>query len=108
MAMIFTDTELRQVIAWSEWRTAKSLGIIDEDDVFFDREDAVAIISQLKGHRDALQRLADAYGAWYAFHLEIYKAGKSGNLSADESAKLVRLTGERKAAKDALIALTPL
>ncbi len=104
--MHFTKEDLERIIHWATYRTARSLGIIGDDEEFCP-EDAVEIIFQLKGHKDALVELADAYQAWYGFHLDIYKAGKSGNLSNDERVTLDRLIFRREEAKRALLAITP-
>ncbi|WP_156427334.1 hypothetical protein [Novosphingobium sp. Fuku2-ISO-50] len=104
--MFFTEDELRMVVAWAVWRTSRSLGIIS-DDVEYAPVDAVAIISHSKGHREALTEFADAYCAWYQFHLEIYRQGKSGNLSSQETDELRQLIDRRDAARRALIDITP-
>lgn len=104
--MFFTEDELRMVVAWAVWRTSRSLGIIgdDEEDAPID---AVAIISHSKGHREALKEFADAYCAWYQFHLEIYRQGKSGNLSSHETRALDQFIDRRDVARKALIDITP-
>ena len=104
--MYFTEDELRMVVAWAVWRTSRSLGIISDDEEYAPI-DAVAIISQSKGHLEALNEFADAYCAWYQFHLEIYRQGKSGNLSSQESDALDQLIDRRDAARKALVNITP-
>jgi hypothetical protein len=101
----FTDEDLKMVVAWATWRTLRSLGIVTEDDPYAPA-DAVELISASKGHHDALSELAAAYVAWYEFHLEIYKAGKSGNLSASESERLQTLIERRDRARKALVEIT--
>jgi hypothetical protein len=64
------------------------------------------MLSASKGHHDALAEFAAAYVAWYEFHLEIYKAGKSGDLSASESDTLHGLIQRRDDARKALVELT--
>ena len=105
--MYFTEDELRLVVAWARWRTARSLGIIGDDDLLVP-VDAVAAISASKGHLDALQELADAYGAWYGFHLGVFRAGRSGSMTPAEHAELDGLIDRRDRAKQALVDLTPL
>ena len=78
---------------------------LTEDDAYAPA-DAVEMISASKGHRDALSEFAAAYVAWYEFHLEIYKAGKSGNLSAGESDALQALIERRDRARKALVEIT--
>lgn len=102
--MFFTEDDLRAIITWAVWRTSRSLGIIGDEDLV--PHDAVQMISASKGHRDALQELADAYSAWYEFHLQIFKAEKTGNLSTAETAQLIQLIDRREAAKQALLAIT--
>ena len=104
--MIFTEEILRQVIAFAILRTSKSLGIVGADEIDVP-DNVIDLISLSTGHRDALDEFVAAYEAWYKFHLEIYKAGKSGKLSASEDAELVRLIGRRDAARKALLAITP-
>jgi hypothetical protein len=104
--MYFTEDDFRAVFAWALYRTSLSLGIIDVGETIAPK-DAIDIISQSKGHKEALNELADAYGEWYSFHLEIYKAGKSGKLNPNETDKLNKLISRRAAARDALLAVTP-
>ena len=104
--MFFTEDELRMVVAWAVWRTSRSLGVISDDEEYAPI-DAVSIISQSKGHREALKEFADAYCAWYQFHLEIFRQGKSGNLSSQETHALDQLIDRRDAARQALIDITP-
>jgi len=103
--MIFTEELLRQIMAWAEWKVSRSLRIITDDDPYIP-DDAVEIISNSKGHRDILNRFANAYREWYGFHLEIFQAGKSGNLNAAEETKLISLVQERDAAKKTLLDIT--
>ena len=104
--MYFTEEDLRNVIAWAIYRTSISLGIISKDDPM-PLEDAVEFIARSKGHREAVAELADAYSEWYLFHLEIYKSGKSGQLSLEEQNKLLGLIQRRDNAKDNLMRITP-
>lgn len=104
--MYFTEEDLRNVIAWAIYRTSISLGIISKDDPL-PLNDVVEIIAKSKGHREALAEFADAYSEWYLFHLEIYRAGKSGNLSLEEQNKLLGLIQRRDNAKDNLLQMTP-
>ena len=104
--MLFTEEDLRNIIAWAIYRTSISLGIISKDDPM-PLEDAVEIIAGLKGHREALVEFADAYSEWYLFHLEIYKSGKSGQLSLEEQNKLLGLIQRRDNAKDTILQMTP-
>ncbi|MDH7794900.1 MULTISPECIES: hypothetical protein [unclassified Beijerinckia] len=105
--MIFTKEILRQVIAWSVLKASKSLGIIgkDEDESSLP-ENVLELISVSPNHIDALTKFATAYQDWYAFHLEIYKAGKSGNLSPSEETQLLSLIDRRDAARKALVEIT--
>ncbi len=104
--MLFTEDDLRSIVMWAVWRTSRSLGIIDDNEPYAPL-DAVAIISASKGHKDALEEFAAAYEEWYKFHLDIFKEGKSGNLSSTETASLIRLIQRRDDAKKALIDITP-
>lgn len=103
--MYFTNEELKMIVAWATWRTLRSLGIVTEDDAYAPA-DAVEMISASKGHREALSEFEAAYVAWYEFHLEIYKAGKSGNLSASEYDALQALIERRDRARKALVEIT--
>ncbi len=105
--MYFTKEDLRAIILWAIYRTSRSLGIISFDDEM-EPQDAVAAISASKGHLAALEELAKAYGDWYAFHLAIYKSGKSAALSRAEADELEQLILRRDQAKQALLAITPL
>ena len=102
--MYFTEDDLRGIIAWAVWRTSRSLGIIGDEDLV--PNDAVHIISASKGHREALEELENAYSDWYRFHLQIFKDGKTGNLSATETTQLHGLIARREAAKNALLTIT--
>ena len=104
--MIFTEEILRQVIAFAILRTSKSLGIVDADETDVP-DNVIDLIAASTGHKDALNEFVAAYEAWYKFHLEIYKAGKSANLSASENDELIRLIARRDAARRALLAITP-
>lgn len=104
--MIFTEEILRQVIAFAILRTSKSLGIVDADETDVP-DNVIDLIAASTGHKDALNEFVAAYEAWYKFHLEIYKAGKSGNLSAAENDELIRLIARRDVARKALLAITP-
>lgn len=103
--MIFTGEILRQVIAFAILKTSKSLGIVDvhENDL---PDNAIELIAQTTGHRDALEEFVAAYEAWYKFHLRIYKADKSGRLSTSENDELTRLINRRDAARKALQQIT--
>jgi hypothetical protein len=103
--MIFTKEILRQVIAFAILKTSKSLGIVDvhENDL---PVNAIDQIAQVTGHIDALYDFVEAYEAWYKFHLEIYKADKSGRLSTRENGELTRLINQRDAARKALQQIT--
>ncbi|PTS77530.1 hypothetical protein DBR17_13485 [Sphingomonas sp. HMWF008] len=103
--MYFTEEELKLVVGWARWRTLRSLGIVEDDDLYAPA-DALDMLAAVKGHRDALDEFAAAYVAWYQFHLEIYKAGKSGNLSTSESAVLDGLIERRERARHTLIKIT--
>ncbi|WP_413993311.1 hypothetical protein ACMDCR_15215 [Labrys okinawensis] len=103
--MIFTEEILRQVIAWAMLKTSKSLGIIGDDETSLP-DNVLELIGVSPNHADALVEFADAYQDWYAFHLGIYKAGKSGNLSHSEQAELLALIGRRDTARKALVEIT--
>jgi hypothetical protein len=103
--MIFTKEHLNMVKQWALWRTSKSLGLTNDDDLV--PADAVKVISDSKGHKAALDEVAESYEAWYAFHLKIYKAGKSGSLSPEENEELIKLIDRRENSKEALLAITP-
>lgn len=103
--MIFTEEILRQVIAFAILRTSKSLGIVGADETDMP-DNVIDLIAASTGHKDALDEFVAAYQAWYKFHLEIYKAGKSGKLSASENDELIGLIDRRDAARKALLAIT--
>lgn len=103
--MFFTQEDLDRLIMWAVWRTSRSLGIIGDDEPFAP-QDAVQMIAASKGHIDALRAFVDAYVDWYAFHVAIYKAGKSGSLSPGESQQLVQLVERREQAKQTLMDIT--
>ncbi|NFV81897.1 hypothetical protein [Magnetospirillum aberrantis] len=103
--MYFTEEILQQVILWAIQRTSLSLGLISEGDQFIP-EDAFERIALAKGHRDALMEFVAAYGAWYAFHLEIYKAEKQGKLNPEENNRLMALIHRRDNAKKTLLDIT--
>jgi len=46
---------------------------------------------------------ADAYQAWFDYHVEIHKAGKQDNLSADETRHLDSLVRSRNSTRKELI-----
>lgn len=103
--MIFTEEVLRQLIAWAQWRTQRSLGIIKEEDPALPA-DVLEQIASRTGHYAALQAFVEAYSDWFAFHLRIFQAGKQGNLSAAESAELVMLSNRRDEARADLVEIT--
>ncbi|MDQ1184199.1 hypothetical protein [Agrobacterium larrymoorei] len=105
MSMIFTKEMLDQVYANAIIRAAKSIAS-DGDLTGYLPEDIVKVISQSERHKEAVVDLIAAYQDWYHFHLTIYEAGKSGNLSAGENAKLLELIDRRDAAKSKLLAIT--
>ena len=105
--MFFTEDDLRSIIEWARWRTCVSLGIAVDDDIF-SLPDALETISALKGHKDALDEFSAAYQEWFKFHLDIFKANRSGQLSSVETATLDRLKLRRDTAKKALIDITPM
>jgi hypothetical protein len=103
--LIFTEEILRQVIAFATWKTAKSLGIVTDEDPALP-DGVVELISASTGHKGALEEFVAAYEAWYKFHLEIYKDGKSGRLSPSEYQELNDLIARRDRARKNLIAIT--
>ena len=104
-AMYFTAQELNLIISWAIMRTAVSLGIISSDEEP-PTADIIEQIALVKGHRETIDKFARAYGEWYQFHLEIYKAGKAGNLSAGEISRLAQLIESRDRARQELVAIT--
>ena len=105
--MIFTEDTLLVLIDWAEWRTARSLGLA-EDNQLHVPDEVAAMIAASGQHQAALQRFIDAYQAWWGFHLEIEQAGKSGNMSAAENNTLIGLITERDEAKKVLLDITPI
>lgn len=103
--MIFTEEILRQVIAFAIWKTSKTLGIVTDDDPALP-DGAIDLIAASTGHKDALDEFVAAYEAWYKFHLEIFKQGKSGQLSPSENQELIDLIARRDCARENLVAMT--
>lgn len=104
--MVITPEMFQAIIAWAVWRTSRALGIIDADDALWSPEEAIASIMHSPAHSAALIAFADAYGDWYAYHLKIFNAGQSGNLTHEQNAEVVRLIGKRDATRQALLAIT--
>lgn len=103
--MIFTEELVRQVIAWAMLKTSKSLGIIGDDEPYLPAE-VLDLISVSPDHAKTLEDFAEAYREWYEFHLVIFKAGESGNLSPAEQSQLLVLIKRRDAAHKALVETT--
>jgi len=107
MAMVVTRDVARTVLAWADLRTAKALGLVEEDDMAVPPYVA-ALIAASPAHATALQEFKHAYAAWWHFHAKIDVEEKSGQLSQTEDAELLRLIDERDAKRQTLIDLTAL
>ena len=105
--MIVTREIVGQIMAWALDRTAASLEI-KSDDYPYTVDDLLDLISLSPAHLDTLYQFARAYLDWWNFHLSIEQRDKQGNLSAEDTTSLIRLTDAREKAKAALLAITPL
>lgn len=56
---------------------------------------------------EKLQALFKAYTDWHSFHVEIDKTGKQGNLSMDESERLMSLILKRDTSREELTSALP-
>ena len=103
--MVVTRNIVRMVLAWAELRTAKALGLVEEDDTAVPLYVATLIAASTL-HATALRDFRRAYSAWWLFHAKIDAEEKSGQLSQAENAELLRLIDDRDAKRQALIDLT--
>ena len=104
MAMVVDRALALMVLAWAELRTAKALGLVDEDEASLP-SDVAALIGASTSHAKALADFRRAYSAWWVFHAKIDAEEKSGKLSREETVELLRLIDERDARRQALIDL---
>ena len=104
MTMVVTRDVARMVLAWAELRTAKALGVGQEDDVTVPPYVA-ALIAASPAHETALQQFKRAYAAWWHFHYKIDAEARSGQLSQAEDSELLHLIDEREAKRQTLIDL---
>lgn len=102
--LYYTEDILRAFITWATKRTLYSLGVTNDDEI--DPLVAAEIIAVSPDHTSALLELANAYIAWYSFHLGLERTGEARDLSHDENNELNALIMRRDAAKQAFLAIT--
>ncbi len=102
MAMVVTRNMVRMVLAWAELRTAKALGLVEEDDEAVPPY-VVSLIAASPAHATALREFKRAYAAWWRFHAKIDAEEKASQLSPAEYAELLRLIDDRDARRQVLI-----
>ena len=100
--MLLTRNEMIGLIAFAIRKTAFTVGIKDADWKSTDELLAEIQVKDVDTY-GLLSQFIDAYSEWFAFHEDVERQGKSGNLSENEQRILVQKVQTKEDARQAIL-----
>lgn len=102
LIMLLTQNEVIELIRFAICKTASTLGISEVEWKSSDE-----LLPQIETEDSQTYKLLtsfiNAYSAWFSFHKEIERLGKTGNLSLNEQQTLTKNVQNRNSTRQAIL-----